>query len=368
MRPIGVPVHEARDASYQVFVGRGALQELPRLLNERCPAACYAVISDDRVAELHGPAMREVLVKGGVAALPHSFPAGEWNKSRAEWARLTDALLKAKLGRDGAIVAFGGGVTGDLAGFVAATYLRGIPYVQVPTTLLAMIDSSIGGKTGVDVPGGKNLVGAFHQPRFVLADIDLLASLPKPQVASGMAEAIKHGAIRDGAYFDSLEDAAPVLARDLDRLEAVVRGSIEIKAAVVAADEKEAGQRQLLNFGHTVGHAVESLSGFELLHGEAVAIGMSAEARIAESAGLAAKGLHQTLARMLDRYALPTTLPAALTTDALLEAMSSDKKVREGRIRFALPRGIGKVARSDDGAWTVEVEERVIRQVLDSAR
>ncbi|MFI5213962.1 MAG: 3-dehydroquinate synthase [Gemmatimonadales bacterium] len=368
MRPIGVPVHEARDASYQVFVGRGALQELPRLLNERCPAVCYAIISDDRVAELHGPLMRQVLVKGCVPTLRHRFPAGEWNKSREEWGRLTDELLAAKLGRDGAIIAFGGGVTGDLAGFVAATYLRGIPYVQVPTTLLAMIDSSIGGKTGVDVPGAKNQVGAFHQPRFVLADIDLLASLPKPQLASGMAEAIKHGAIRDGAYFASLEDAAPVLARDLDRLEAVVRGSIEIKAAVVAADEKEAGQRQVLNFGHTIGHAIESLCGFELLHGEAVAIGMSAEARIAESAGLAAKGLHETLVRMLERYALPTTLPAALTTDALLEVMSADKKVRAGRIRFALPREIGKVARSDDGAWTVEVEERVIRQVLDSAR
>jgi 3-dehydroquinate synthase len=368
VRPIGVPVHETRDASYEVIVGRGALKELPRLLAERCSAVCYAIISDERVAQLHGPAMREVLVKGGVAAVPHSFPAGEWNKSREEWARLTDALLKAKLGRDGAIVAFGGGVAGDLAGFVAATYLRGIPYVQVPTTLLAMIDSSIGGKTGVDTPGGKNLVGSFHQPRFVLADIDLLASLPRAQVASGMAEAIKHGAIRDSTYFAGLEDAAPVLARDLDRLETVVRGSIEIKAAVVAADEREAGQRQALNFGHTVGHAVESLSGFELLHGEAVAIGMAAEARIAESAGLAAHGLHAALARMLERYGLPTALPAAHTTDALLEVMRSDKKVRAGRIRFALPREIGKVARSDDGAWTVEVEERVIRQVLDSAR
>lgn len=368
MRPIGVPVHESRDASYEVLVGRGALAELPRLLAERCPAVCYAIISDDRVAELHGPLMRQVLVKGGIPAHRLSFPAGEWNKSREEWGRLTDELLAAKLGRDGAIVAFGGGVAGDLAGFVAATYLRGIPYVQVPTTLLAMIDSSIGGKTGVDVPAGKNLAGAFHQPRFVLADVDLLASLPKVQIASGIAEAIKHGAIRDAGYFASLEDAGPVLARDLDRLEAVVRGSVEIKAAVVAADEKEAGQRQVLNFGHTVGHAVESLSGFELLHGEAVAIGMAAEARIAESAGCAAKGLHATLVRMLERYALPTTVPAALTTDALLEAMSSDKKVRAGRIRLALPREIGTVARSDDGAWTVEVEERVIRQVLDSAR
>ncbi|MFI5279001.1 MAG: 3-dehydroquinate synthase [Gemmatimonadales bacterium] len=368
MRSTIVPVHDSRDASYEVFVARGALQELPRLLNDHCPAPRYAVISDDRVAELHGATMREVLVNSGIAAIRQSFPAGEWNKSREQWGRLTDELLAAKLGRDGVIVAFGGGVTGDLAGFVAATYLRGIPYVQVPTTLLAMIDASIGGKTGVDVPAGKNLVGAFHQPRFVLADIDLLATLPKPQVASGMAEAIKHGAIRDAAYFESLEDAGPVLARDLDRLAAIVRGSISIKASVVAADEREAGQRQVLNFGHTVGHAVESLSGFELLHGEAVAIGMSVEARIAESAGVATSGVHESLVRMLERYALPTALPKGLSTDALFEAMSTDKKVRDGKIRLALPRAIGKVARSDDGAWTVEVEERVIRQVLDSAR
>jgi 3-dehydroquinate synthase len=277
-------------------------------------------------------------------------------------------MLEAQFGRDAAVLALGGGVTGDVAGFVAATYYRGLPFVQLPTTLLAMIDSSIGGKTGVDVPAGKNLVGAFHQPRFVLADIDLLASLPKPQLASGMAEAIKHGAIRDATYFASLEDSAPVLARDLARLEAIVRGSIEIKAAVVAADEKEAGQRQVLNFGHTVGHAVEALSGFELLHGEAIAIGMAVEARIAESAGLAVNGLTERLTELLERYGLPTAIPGSLSTDALLEVMGSDKKVRAGRIRFALPCEIGTVARSDDGAWTVPAEARVIRQVLDSAR
>ena len=369
MRTINVAVHESRDASYEVLVGRGALAQLPALLTRRCPAVRYGVIADQRVAELYGAALLGALERGGLpAAQLFTFPAGEWNKSREEWARLTDQLLAARLGRDAAIVALGGGVAGDLAGFVAATYLRGIPYVQVPTTLLAMIDSSIGGKTGVDVPGGKNLVGAFHQPRFVLADIDLLASLPRTQLASGMAEAIKHGAIADERYYASLADAASVLARDLDQLEGVVTGSIAIKAAVVAADEKEAGQRQILNFGHTVGHAVESLSGFELLHGEAVAIGMAVEARIAEAAGLATGGLARALVQMLERYALPTLLPDSLSSDALLDVMRSDKKVRAGRVRLAVPGAIGRMARGDDGAWTVEVEERVMRQALDSAR
>lgn len=368
MRPIPVSVHEAREASYDVFVGRGALAELPRLLDARCRADRYAVIADRRVAELHGSALLATLERGAKRAQLFSFPSGEWNKSREEWGRLTDQLLAARLGKDGAIIAFGGGVAGDLAGFVAATYLRGIPYVQVPTTLLAMIDSSVGGKAGVDVPAGKNLVGAFHQPRGVIADIDLLSSLPKAQVAAGMAEAIKHGVIRDAPYFASLEDSGGVLARDLARLEAVVRRSVEIKAAVVAADEREAGLRQILNFGHTVGHAVEALSGFELLHGEAVAIGMAAEARIAEAAGIAAGGLHRSLVTMLERYALPTTLPESLATDAVLEAMRADKKVRAGTIRLSLVSAIGTPARGGDGAWTVEVEEQLMRQALDTAR
>ena len=192
-RFLGIPVtiREQRDASYEVLVGRGALAELPRVLREACPAARYAVIADHRAAELHGAALTALLERAGLPATMFQFPSGEWNKSREQWAELTDQLLAAHIGRDGAVISFGGGVAGDLAGFVSATYLRGIPYVQVPTTLLAMIDSSIGGKSGVDVPAGKNLVGAFHQPRAVLADIDLLASLPRPHIAAGLAEAIK---------------------------------------------------------------------------------------------------------------------------------------------------------------------------------
>ena len=239
------------------MVGRGLLADLPRLLAERCPAHVYAIISDSRVAALYGPRVLGLCRDAGLAAQLFTFPNGEWNKTRESWAEITDAMLTSRVGRDGAIVALGGGVTGDLAGFVAATYLRGVPFVQAPTTLLAMIDASIGGKTGVDVPLGKNLVGAFHQPRFVLADVETLSTLPKPHVAAGMAEAVKHAVVADAAYLDALlADAGAIRARDLDALERVVDRSVAIKEEVVAADPLEAGRRQILNFGPTVAHAL----------------------------------------------------------------------------------------------------------------
>jgi 3-dehydroquinate synthase len=360
MTTIRVNVPEA----YEVIVGRGLLGRLPALLAGRCAASRYAVIADAHVADLHGASLMEALKEAGLEARLFTFPAGEWNKNREHWARLTDELLAWGLGRDGAIIAFGGGVAGDLGGFVAATYLRGVPFVQLPTSLLAMIDASVGGKTGVDVPAGKNLVGAFHQPRFVLADIDLLATLPRTHIAAGMAEAIKHGAIIDAPYFDSLADATACLAKDGAALEDVVRQSVAIKARIVAADEKEGGLRQVLNFGHTVGHAVEALSGFGLLHGEAVAIGMAVEAGIAEASGVAEPGTRKALVAMLERYALPVEIPEGLSSHRLLELMRADKKVRAGRVRLALPKKIGLMVQSDDGAWTVEVEERLLREAI----
>jgi len=342
--------------------------QLPALLRQRCPAHRYAVIADHHVAELHGARLMNVLKDGGLEAQLLPFPSGEWNKTRDQWSLLSDAMLAAGMGRDAAVIAFGGGVAGDLAGFVAATYLRGIPFVQIPTTLLAMIDASVGGKTGLDVPAGKNLVGAFHQPRLVLADVDLLATLPRAHIAAGMAEAIKHGIIRDRGYLATLDDAAPCLARDLDRLDAVVMGSVAIKASVVSADEREAGVRAILNYGHTVGHAVEALSGFDLLHGEAVAIGMVVEARLAELSGVASPGLLSRVSDLLARYALPVALPESLGSDALLELMQRDKKVRAAQLRLALPCEPGLMAQSGDGAWTVEVSPQLMRQALDSSR
>lgn len=368
MRSVRVPIHESRDASYEVLVGRGALERLPEVLRAACPAASYAVIADHRVAELYGPKLMSLLEKAGLQTVLLEFPSGEWNKSREQWSELTDRLLDSRVGRDGAVVAFGGGVAGDLAGFVAATYQRGIPHVQLPTSLLAMIDSSIGGKTGVDVPAGKNLVGAFHQPRAVVADVELLATLPRAHLASGLAEAVKHGAIADAAYLATLENAKPLLARQLELLEPVVTRSVELKAALVARDERETGIRSILNFGHTVGHAVEAASGYELLHGEAVAIGMVAEAVMAETAGLAEAGTAARIRSILEACALPGSIPAHLDSDSLLELMEADKKTRGGVVRFAVPSRPGEACRGKDGNWTHAFAAEVIRQALDSSR
>lgn len=362
---IRVPLRETRDASYDILIDRGSLARVPALLTEYCPAAAYAVIADSQVATLYGERVTAALRAAGMAAELLAFPAGERNKTRDTWSALCDRLLAAQLGRDGAVLAVGGGVTGDLAGFVAATYYRGVPWVQVPTTLLAMIDSSIGGKTGVDTPQGKNLLGAFHQPRLVVADPDVLATLAPRQLAAGMAEAIKHAAIADADYFAALERAPVPVTADAATLERVVRRSVEIKAEIVAADEREAGRRAALNFGHTVGHALEATGGYALLHGEAVAIGMVVEARLAETIGVAERGTAARIARALERHGLPVTVPDGTRAAAVLAAMLHDKKVRAGALRFALPSRVGTLGPDAGGEWTVAASAAALRQLLE---
>jgi 3-dehydroquinate synthase len=362
---IQVPIREQRDASYEIVVGHGTLADLATRVRTTCPAVRYALISDANVARLYGHAVVEQLRDAGLAADLFEFPAGEAHKTRATWTALSDQMLARGFGRDSAVIAFGGGVVGDVAGFVAATYLRGVPYVQVPTSLLAMIDSSIGGKTGVDVPAGKNLIGAFHQPRLVVADLDLLASLPAVQLAAGLAEAVKHAVIADAAYFEFLNTtSAAVLAREPDALALAVTRSIEIKAAVVAADERETGRRAILNFGHTLGHAVESTTQFHVLHGAAVAIGMAFEARLAEALTIAPRGTAQRVRALLERYGLPVERPAGCSSDDLLEAMRLDKKARAGAVRFALPRAIGAMHGDATHGWTVAASDIMVRDLL----
>jgi len=362
---IRVPLAEQRDASYDILIGAGLIRQLDKILPEYCPAAAYAVISDSHVGKMYGEELVQRLSAIGYRAELLTFPAGEWNKTRDTWASLSDRMLAARFGRDCVVIAVGGGVVNDVGGFVAATYLRGVPLVQIPTSLLAMIDSSIGGKTGVDVPAGKNLLGAFHQPRVVVADPELLASLASVQLAAGLAEAVKHGVIADAEYFAFLErDYAEIFAKHAPALEHVVRRSVEIKAAVVSHDERETGKRAILNFGHTVGHAIEATSKYEVLHGEAVAIGMVYEARLAESLGIAAAGTAQRIKSALERLNLPVERPDASQVDALVAAMRADKKVRGGEIRLALPRAIGSAHGDDANGWTVAVQEAAIRQVL----
>jgi len=351
-----------RDAegSYDLLVGRGLLADLSTLVSHHAPAHRYVVITDDQVERTYGRRAASDL-----RAPLLGFPAGEGRKTRETWADLTDRLLAHHVGRDAVIVAVGGGVVGDVAGFVAATYQRGIPVVQVPTTMLAMIDASIGGKTGVNTPAGKNLVGAFHQPRLVLADLATLDSLPAPQLAAGLAEAVKHGVIADAGYFAFLEREAPAVAEKQDAaLERVVARSVEIKAGIVSADEREAGVRAALNFGHTVGHAVEAASGYSLLHGEAVAAGMVYESRLAERMGIAEAGTAERIATVLEAYRLPVVRPPAASVDQLLARMRNDKKARAGDLRFALPRAIGAMHGGVTTGWTVAVPEPLVREVL----
>jgi 3-dehydroquinate synthase len=336
-----IPVPLARHA-YDIHVGRGLLGEAAERVRAVLQPHRIAVVADETVAGLYGETLREALAAGGADAVLVTFPAGEASKRLAQAEVLHEALLAEGLDRKSALVALGGGVTGDLAGFVAATFLRGIPFVQAPTSLLAMVDSSSGGKTGVNLRAGKNLVGAFHQPALVLADIDTLRTLPREELLSGLAEVVKHGVIRDAAYFELVETGAEaILALDPETLAAVVAGSCRIKGAVVAEDEREeSGVRALLNLGHTFGHAYEAASGYALRHGEAVAMGMIAACHLAERLGLSEAALRERLAALLRRIGLPCTAPAYDAED-LLATMRGDKKRERGRHRFVLPRSLG---------------------------
>ncbi len=357
---------------YPVRVGRGVLEELPTLVREHVSGgadpAHLAIISDDRVAELYGDRVRGLL--DGIAPVSlHTFPHGEQSKNRAEWAALTDALLERGVGRDGCVIALGGGVTGDLAGFVAATYMRGIPVVQIPTSLVAMIDSAVGGKTGIDLPGGKNLVGAFHPPRFVLVDVELTGTLPRRERAQGLVEALKHGAILDVAYFETLcSEADLLLDGDPDATFRAVLRSVELKSRVVSLDEREGGLRQILNFGHTLGHALEAASGYRLPHGSAVAQGMVLEARLGERLGVTRGGTADRIAEGVRRLELEPEAEQADETrvDELMEHAARDKKARGGAVRYVLLRGVG--AARPEGGWSREVDDEMVRAVLRGTR
>lgn len=355
----------ARSGSYDVVVGVGALDGLPELLRSRAPAFRYAVISDSRVAPLHGESVRVALERDGLDARLFVFPEGEAHKTRESWTSLTDGLLEAGFGRDSTIVAVGGGVTTDLAGFVAATFMRGVPVVQVPTSYLAMIDASVGGKTGVDVPHGKNLVGAFHAPALVVADPAVLATLSAEERAQGLVEAFKHGAALDASYFDRLASNLPALLdADPDAAQEAVGRSVELKAGVVEADEREGGFRQVLNFGHTLGHAIEAASDFAVGHGTAVAVGMLLEAEVGEALGITASGTRARIEAGLDGLGLPA-IPA-LHAERVLGYLTTDKKTRGGRPRYVLLRGLGEADPGD--GWTHHVPDRLVREALSAVQ
>lgn len=333
-----------RHGEYPVFIGPGLLADLPAMAARHLGHRRLAVITDRNVARsLVSPLEVPTLV----------VAAGERSKTRRRWADLSEKLLDLGFGRDLAIVALGGGMVGDLAGFVAATFTRGVPWLMVPTTLLAMVDASVGGKTGVDTPQGKNLIGAFHPPAAVIADPETLRTLPDAVYRAGLAEAVKHGLVADAAYFEWLaREAAAIGRRDEALLVRLVHRSVEIKGRIVSEDEFETGPRAVLNAGHTVAHAIEAVSGYSLAHGEAVAIGLLAESALAEEMGLATPGLRDQVEALLSQLGLPVALPEDYRVEDLLAAMGHDKKNRDGAIRFALPAGLGRMAR-DGERWTV---------------
>jgi 3-dehydroquinate synthase len=344
---------------YPVYVEPGGLARLGELAEVHLADRRVAMIADQTVLALYREGRLGQAAWDGETL---TFPAGERSKTRDTWARLTDALLQREFGRDSGIIALGGGVAGDLAGFLAATYMRGLPYLQVPTTLLAMLDASVGGKTGVDTPQGKNLIGTFHPPAAVMADPQTLVTLPEREYRGGLAEAVKHGLIADREYFRWIErESDPLLRRDPAALEALVRRSVEIKAEVVSGDEREAGRRAILNAGHTVAHAIERATGYEIPHGEAVGLGLVAECELAVRLGVAAPALRERVEALLGRLGLPVRLPHPIAPDALLAAMASDKKNRQARLRFALPTALGETSQ---GRWTVEAPEAEVREAV----
>src|SRR5216683_5457606 len=339
---IDVPV-KLGPRSYRILVGAGLLAQAGPEISRLGVGRKLALVTDPAIQALYGEVVTRSLAGAGFEVTTVLLPEGERAKTLEVAAQTWDRLLEAGLDRGSAVVALGGGAVGDLAGFVAATYMRGMHFVQLPTTLLAQVDASIGGKTAIDHPRAKNLIGAFHQPRLVLVDPAVLSTLPDREFRSGLAEVIKHGIVLDAGYFRDLEQSIPaLLARDLPTLERVVGGSCRLKAQVVERDEQEAELRWVLNYGHTIGHALEAATSFtRWAHGEAVALGIAAESQLAERLGLGSLSTTERQVALLRAVGLPVAGLGAEPA-AVVEALSRDKKARDGRIPFVLSPEIGR--------------------------
>jgi len=336
-----VPV-ELGAHSYTIVVERGALAGVGARLRALAVGSRVALMSAASIIRFHGKTVADSLGEAGFNVTTVDLPEGEAAKTLAVAERCWDALLEAGLDRTSTVVALGGGAVGDVAGFVAGTYMRGVNFVQCPTTVLAQVDASSGGKTAINHPRGKNMIGVFHQPRLVLIDTITLATLPERDFRSGLAEVVKHGIVLDAAYFEDLETStAPLLAREETTLERIIGGSCHLKARVVEQDEREAALRAVLNYGHTIGHALEAAGGFtRWTHGEAVSLGIVAEARLAERRGLATGATADRQERLLDRLGLPVRL-SGVDADAVVAAIRHDKKARDGQVPFVLAPAIG---------------------------
>ncbi len=349
-----------KNSKYEIDIGKGLLARIGGILKELGFSGKVVIITDTTVNELYGQVLEQSLFDSGFEPVIFTLPPGEKQKNLTNIGRLATHLNSSFADRRTPILATGGGVIGDLAGFVAATYMRGVPLIQIPTTLLAQVDAGIGGKVAVDHGSLKNVIGAFYQPRLVTADVSVLKTLTPALLSDGLAEVIKYGMIADRDFFDYLEaNLRRITAFDEDILAYIVFKSAEIKARIVEQDEYDTGLRNVLNFGHTVGHAIESVSGFEIRHGEAVSLGMIAAVKISQKLGMSVKTDLSRLEKLLKQASLPVKMPD-LKTGLLLKVITHDKKITGGKIRFILTQGIGSALISDD------LDMNLIKMVLEN--
>jgi 3-dehydroquinate synthase len=362
------------DDSYPIVFGSGLFENIARDMREPTPnatkplASQFAIITDTNVGPIYAPALQAKLSQAGLKSAVFYIPAGEENKTIEACVAVMREMAVDGFGRDSAILALGGGLVGDMAGFTAAVYSRGIPYVQIPTTLLAQSDSSVGGKTGVDLGDVKNLVGAFKQPTVVYIDIQTLSTLSAEDFRSGLAETIKHGIIRDAEFFAFIEgNIDGVIARDPNCLFEVVKGNCRIKGSVVEIDPEEQNLRKILNYGHTAGHAIEALSGFSMPHGYAVSIGMMVAGRISVALGYLPEGYLTRQKALLLRAGLPVQIPPSISNEDIVALTLKDKKAREGRAMYVLPKRIGEMVVFGE-SYATYVDKAVVLEALERTR
>src|SRR3989338_1627575 len=356
------------DESYSIIFGNELFPQIAEDLRSEPIGSRYAIVTDSNVRELYAEPLEDTLRDRGLEVQTFSFVAGEKNKTIDSCMKVMGEMSHLKYGRDSAILALGGGVVGDMAGFMAAIFNRGIPYVQIPTTVLAQADSSVGGKTAVDTEYGKNLIGAFKQPERVYIDVATLRTLPERQYRAGLAETIKHGVIQDADFFRYLEENMHiVLQRSPESSLHIAKNNCRIKGNVVEIDPHEKSLRRILNYGHTVGHALERLSGYELFHGEAVSIGMMVAGRISNELGYFPEEDLECQERLLTAAGLPTKIPPSMTDGSIIAASSSDKKAKDSRVRYVLPVSIGRM-HDFDGEYAGYVDDKVVIEALRRTR
>ncbi|HLZ19834.1 MAG TPA: 3-dehydroquinate synthase [Smithellaceae bacterium] len=342
MRSLKVNLDKKTSTSYEIRIGRGILDRVVLLIARHHKSSRYVIVTDENVSRLHGSKVLEAFGVAGLNASVIEIPAGEASKNISTLAEIAGRMLALAADRKTVLIALGGGVVGDLTGFVASVYMRSVPYIQIPTTLIGQVDSAIGGKTAVDLPQGKNLLGTFYQPAAVFADLDFLETLPEKEFVNGLAEIIKYGVIEDEKMFKMLEENMDaVRSRDATQLAKIVETCCRIKKSIVEIDEREQGLRRILNFGHTLGHALEAVSDYTLSHGEGVALGMIAAAKLSVKLNYLVEDSLNRITEVIAKAGLPVTIPAVFASDAVIERLKMDKKKKDDVIHFVLIKKIG---------------------------